>query len=71
MVRVLRGERIGAGGVLAVGCTAAIFDAAGRLLLTRRTWMREDPITIVRCLHPGMRYRLGSRFRTDGNAQTS
>ena|SRR2546426_1639743 len=41
------------------------------LLLTRRTWMREDPITIVRCLHPGMRYRLGSRFRTDGNAQTS
>ncbi|UUZ72972.1 histidine utilization repressor [Polaromonas sp. P1(28)-8] len=40
------------------------------LLLTRRTWMREDPITLVRCLHPGMRYRLGSRFRTDGNAVT-
>lgn len=38
------------------------------LLLTRRTWHREVPITIVRCLHPGMRYRLGSRFRTDGSA---
>lgn len=35
------------------------------LLLTRRTWRREVPITIVHCLHPGMRYRLGSRFRTD------
>ena len=41
------------------------------LLLTRRTWQREVPITIVRCLHPGMRYRLGSRFRTDGNALSS
>ncbi|MFC5521120.1 histidine utilization repressor [Polaromonas jejuensis] len=40
------------------------------LLLTRRTWTRDTPITIVRCLHPGMRYRLGSRFRTDGNAVT-
>jgi GntR family histidine utilization transcriptional repressor len=38
------------------------------LLLTRRTWLREVPITLVRCLHPGSRYRLGSRFRTDGNA---
>jgi 8-oxo-dGTP pyrophosphatase MutT (NUDIX family) len=37
MVRVLQGERIGAGGVLAVGCTTAILDATGqRLLLTRR-----------------------------------
>nr|WP_315431439.1 histidine utilization repressor [uncultured Albidiferax sp.] len=41
------------------------------LLLTRRTWTRETPITLVRCLHPGTRYRLGSRFRTDGNAVTS
>jgi GntR family histidine utilization transcriptional repressor len=41
------------------------------LLLTRRTWARETPITIVRCLHPGERYRLGSRFRTDGNAVTA
>jgi GntR family histidine utilization transcriptional repressor len=41
------------------------------LLLTRRTWMREVPITLVRCLHPGARYRLGSRVRTDGNAVTS
>ena len=38
------------------------------LLLTRRTWLRDVPITLVRCLHPGSRYRLGSRFRTDGNA---
>lgn len=38
------------------------------LLLTRRTWQREVPITLVRCWHPGTRYRLGSRFRTDGNA---
>jgi 8-oxo-dGTP pyrophosphatase MutT (NUDIX family) len=37
MVRLLQGERIGAGGVLAVGCTAAIFDATRqKLLLTRR-----------------------------------
>jgi len=41
------------------------------LLLTRRTWQREVPITIVRMLHPGSRYRLGSRFRTDGKALTS
>ena len=41
------------------------------LLLTRRTWTRGTPITIVRCLHPGTRYRLGSRFRTDGNAVTA
>lgn len=37
------------------------------LLLTRRTWSRGVPITVVRCLHPASRYRLGSRFRTDGN----
>jgi GntR family histidine utilization transcriptional repressor len=41
------------------------------LLLTRRTWQRDVPITLVRCLHPGARYRLGSRFRTDGNAVAS
>jgi GntR family histidine utilization transcriptional repressor len=46
-------------------------DGQPCLLLTRRTWHREVPITIVRCLHPGMRYRLGSRFRTDGNALSS
>ncbi len=34
------------------------------LLLTRRTWQREVPITVVRCLHPGARYRLGSRVQT-------
>ena len=37
------------------------------LLLTRRTWTRGVPVTVVRCLHPASRYRLGSRFRTDGN----
>lgn len=35
------------------------------LLLTRRTWSRTQPITVVRCLHPASRYRLGSRFRND------
>jgi GntR family histidine utilization transcriptional repressor len=37
------------------------------LLLTRRTWTRTHPVTLVRCLHPASRYRLGSRFRADGN----
>ncbi len=38
------------------------------LLLTRRTWTRGVMVTMVRCLHPASRYRLGSRFRADGNA---
>lgn len=38
------------------------------LLLTRRTWSRNTPVTWVRCLHPASRYSLGSRFRADGNA---
>ena len=33
------------------------------LMLTRRTWCRGQVVTMVRCLHPGARYRLGSRFR--------
>jgi GntR family histidine utilization transcriptional repressor len=37
------------------------------LLLTRRTWTYNTPVTWVRCLHPASRYRLGSRFRADGN----
>lgn len=37
------------------------------LLLTRRTWTRGAPVTLARCLHPASRYRLGSRFRPDGN----
>lgn len=37
------------------------------LLLTRRTWSRGTVITLVRCLHPATRYRLGSRFRADGH----
>ncbi len=38
------------------------------LMLTRRTWAAGTPVTLVRCLHPGTRYRLGSRFRPDGTA---
>lgn len=37
------------------------------LMLTRRTWVGGTPVTLVRCLHPASRYRLGSRFRADGN----
>ncbi|MEO7939337.1 MAG: histidine utilization repressor [Burkholderiaceae bacterium] len=37
------------------------------LLLTRRTWTQGKGVTMVRCLHPASRYRLGSRFRPDGN----
>jgi GntR family transcriptional regulator, histidine utilization repressor len=37
------------------------------LLLTRRTWTLGTPVTMVRCLHPASRYRLGSRFRAEGN----
>jgi len=37
------------------------------LLLTRRTWNRNTPVTMVRCLHPSSRYRLGCRFPVNGN----
>lgn len=37
------------------------------LLLTRRTWTRATPVTMVRFLHPSSRYRLGCRFRPNGN----
>lgn len=33
------------------------------LVLTRRTWSRSRPVTWVRCVHPGSRYRLGTRFK--------
>ncbi|HEY3381168.1 MAG TPA: histidine utilization repressor [Vicinamibacterales bacterium] len=33
------------------------------LVLTRRTWAGQDLVTWVRCLHPGPRYRLGTRFK--------
>jgi len=49
---------------------AALLDMAPTqpcLLLTRRTWTNGTPVTFVRCLHPGNRYRLGSRFRAEGN----
>jgi GntR family transcriptional regulator, histidine utilization repressor len=32
------------------------------LVLTRRTWSGGTPVTWVRCIHPGPRYRLGARF---------
>lgn len=37
------------------------------LLLMRRTWSLGTPVTLVRCLHPASRYRLGCRIRADGN----
>lgn len=36
------------------------------LVLTRRTWSSGRVVTFVRCVHPGSRYRLGSRFRVSG-----
>jgi len=36
------------------------------LVLTRRTWSGPLVVTFVRCVHPGSRYRLGSRFRVSG-----
>lgn len=33
------------------------------LVLTRRTWSRGSCVTYVRCVHPGSRYRLGTRFK--------
>lgn len=43
------------------------------LMLTRRTWTHGigEPVTYVRCIHPGSRYRLGSRFRADPALQLS
>jgi GntR family histidine utilization transcriptional repressor len=45
----------------------AMEPTAPCLLLTRRTWSRNTPVTWVRCLHPASRYSLGSRFKADGN----
>jgi GntR family histidine utilization transcriptional repressor len=36
------------------------------LVLTRRTWAGQQVVTFVRCVHPGSRYRLGSRFKVNG-----
>ncbi len=36
------------------------------LVLTRRTWSNRQVVTFVRCIHPGARYRLGSRFKVSG-----
>lgn len=33
------------------------------LTLARRTWTNGTPVTLVRFVHPGDRYRLGSRFK--------
>lgn len=55
-----------------VDAMAATADQAERLglpveapclVLTRRTWSRGLCVTFVRCIHPGSRYRLGSRFK--------
>jgi len=35
------------------------------LVLTRRTWANQMVVTFVRCIHPGSRYRLGTRFQAD------
>jgi len=48
---------------------AVLLDMASSLpclLLTRRTWNRGRPVTLVRCLHPASRYRLGSRYTLEG-----
>lgn len=58
-----------------VDATAATLDEAERLglsagspclVLTRRTWSRGICVTFVRCVHPGSRYRLGTRFKPGG-----
>jgi len=36
------------------------------LVLTRRTWTNQTLVTFVRCIHPGSRYRLGTRFQVSG-----
>jgi GntR family histidine utilization transcriptional repressor len=36
------------------------------LVLTRRTWSGGRLVTFVRCVHPGSRYRLGTRFKARG-----
>jgi GntR family transcriptional regulator, histidine utilization repressor len=36
------------------------------LVLTRRTWSGSTLVTVVRCVHPGSRYRLGTRFPARG-----
>jgi GntR family histidine utilization transcriptional repressor len=36
------------------------------LVLTRRTWSGGRLVTFVRCVHPGSRYRLGTRFKAQG-----
>lgn len=36
------------------------------LVLTRRTWAGQAIATFVRCIHPGARYRLGTRFQVSG-----
>jgi GntR family histidine utilization transcriptional repressor len=40
------------------------------LLLTRRTWTRTYAVTLVRCLHPSSRYRLGCRFDAVGSPRS-
>lgn len=37
------------------------------LVLTRRTWSQGQCVTRVRCIHPGNRYRLGTRISLNGS----
>jgi GntR family histidine utilization transcriptional repressor len=43
--------------------TLEIHKGDACLVLTRRTWCGPMVVTLVRLIHPGTRYRLGSRFR--------
>jgi GntR family histidine utilization transcriptional repressor len=35
------------------------------LMLSRRTWTNGTPVTFAHLIHPGKRYRLGSRFKSN------
>jgi GntR family histidine utilization transcriptional repressor len=48
------------------GAEAALLDLAENepcLLLTRRTWASNTPVTFAKLLYPASRYRLGCRFK--------
>jgi len=38
------------------------------LLLTRRTWSNGEPVTLARFIHPGTRYSLSGRVKTQSEA---
>lgn len=57
-------EALGATGEMAA--RLGIHSGDPCLVLTRRTWRGGEVVTLVRCIHPGGRYRLGTRFRPGG-----